>query len=122
MSPLSEMARAPPIVAKTQSQSADPTTRSFLKLPAEILNRIYEKMFHLDGPIYLVGGTQFDPNSRSVRADPGMGVSLALLASCRQIRTEAGGMSYSRNEFVVAGFDDRCRSPHTRKSLDGHMD
>jgi hypothetical protein len=69
------------------------STARLLQYPPEIRNMIYETLFQREGAIEL----EFDPAYHRLNS---LVPSVALLATCRQIREEASGFLYSRNTFL----------------------
>jgi hypothetical protein len=83
-----------PTLMTRRSESA----RSFLELPAEMRNQIYELLFSRDEPIRL-RASRLDTALRysMVHAVPG----ISILSSCRQVHAEATAILYSQNAFQI---------------------
>jgi hypothetical protein len=86
-----------PTLMTRRSESA----RSFLELPAEMRNQIYELLFLRDEPIRL-RASRLDTASRysMVHAVPG----ISILSSCRQVHAEATAILYSHNAFQISPY------------------
>ncbi|XPS80007.1 hypothetical protein M3J07_011996 [Ascochyta lentis] len=77
-----------------------------LALPPEVRNKIYELLFKLEDPIAFLGQTErshLRANNVKVEKHPEkFRHYLALLQTCRQIHSEAGGVLYGSNDFRLA--------------------
>ena len=67
----------------------------FLRLPAELRNKIYSLVLTTERPILVSTPRRFKAKSM-----------LALLSVCKQIRDEAREMFYAGNEFIFLARDD----------------
>lgn len=86
-----------PIVALPVSQPARSDTPSFLDLPAEIRNSVYDFLFKFDTELRLKCCGR--PDISQAAAAPVQGI--ALLSTCRQIHEEATTILYSQNTFAM---------------------
>jgi len=80
--------------ARPSSRPADPNRPSFLDLAGELRNGVYEALFKVEGEITVT--CRGRPNSFS-----SIVVGIALLATCRQIYSEAVGVLYTQNTFLI---------------------
>jgi len=73
------------ITAPTQvtSRPADPSKPSFLELPAEIRNAVYELLFENDGPVFLHNADAFFPRAPDLDDYDDDGGPRCLCESCR---------------------------------------
>jgi len=79
------------------SKPADPTAWSFLGLPGEIRNGIYEALFKMSDPIKIV---REGLECKERHSDSTVVLGTSLLVSCQQIYTEAIGILYGQNIFL----------------------
>jgi hypothetical protein len=80
----------------SKAQHADPDPPSFLDLRAEIRNTVYELLFVRDEPIPL-----FLDNPQDLGQWHHLVNGVQLLATCRQVCTEATPILYARNTFLI---------------------
>ncbi|KAF7193298.1 hypothetical protein HII31_05392 [Pseudocercospora fuligena] len=73
---------------------------SFLDLPGELRNQIYEHALIMKSPIEF-GRMSLSPWARDNHQILTIRGGLAMLATCRQIRSEALAYFYSKNEFII---------------------
>jgi hypothetical protein len=71
------------------SRLADPNALSFLTLPAEMRNAIYETLLAHEHPVAIVDGHAHLSGT-------------SILTTCRQIAAEATPFLYSRNSFLIS--------------------
>jgi hypothetical protein len=76
------------------------TSPTFLTLPGEIRNHIYDVLFKRDRPVQLVVCTD-GKGCRPVRDGSAVLDGASLLGTCRQIYVEATGILYAQNTFNV---------------------
>lgn len=74
---------------------------SFLHLPGELRNRIYDHLFVHDECINVPHADMLDAPKAPI---PGIN----LLSSCREIHSEAAGILYAQNKFTVSGHSLNC--------------
>jgi hypothetical protein len=86
-------------VTQKFSKPADPSAPSFLNLPGEKRNAVYEALFKIEGGIKLLReGENLEmrhPDSTSI-------YGTSILACCQQVHTEAAGILYGANAFNLA--------------------
>ncbi|KAF2737131.1 hypothetical protein EJ04DRAFT_521355 [Polyplosphaeria fusca] len=101
-------------IPRVVSSPANAAKPSYLTLPAEIRNTIYELLFKREGPIFPVNPPfhehlerELQPRDENDYSDSplpqphNLCSALTLLSSCRQIYCEAVGILYGQNTFVV---------------------
>lgn len=94
-------------ISKATSVPPDPRLPSFLTLPAEICNSIYELLFTRENTVLLHNARDYSADTRPLangeadlkRFDHGL---------CRQVYHEAVGVLYGQNSFTVS----RLRTVH----------
>ena len=106
-------------IQKGRSTSRDQGTHSFLALPAELRNAVYEyalvsaedvvvvEVQGLEVPrIWNMGsdaeGARFEPDHSSDSVVHNIRLSSALLGTCRQIYSESASVLYGRNVFTIS--------------------
>lgn len=79
------------------SQPIDKDEPSLITLPGEIRNAIYEELLVHEEPIIAA-----DENDTMPASKPTLRLGTALLATCRQIHSEASPCFYSSNVFLAS--------------------
>lgn len=124
-------------IAKGQSRLHNVSARSFLDLPGEIRNKIYDLLCKQNAPVYLHDASRCEPTRPNSgtwsRSDlfrensiqqyfefkaalvaekqtfrHGLGTAPALLSTCRQIYHECVSLVYGENLFVISRSSLRC--------------
>lgn len=99
--------------ARPMSKPEDPDASSFLTLPGEIRNAVYEILFKKEEDIFLISRTE---SIDDVIWTPIPGVN--LLASCQQVFGEAVGLLYSNNTFTILAPTHQSPTSLIRRAAD----
>jgi hypothetical protein len=105
------VSQAQPEVEWVQSHKTSPGRLSFLDLPRELRDLVYEYAFRVSGAIFIYSSdVRIERNARAVVVrnkgegplEPqrlGKMISIALLRCCRQIHAESSPVLFGRNSF-----------------------
>ena len=87
----------------TPSQPADPTKASFLTLPAEIRNNVYDILLGFAEPVEVRWDhvRRSEPPRNQFRTNEILKLSVGLILSCRGIHDEVVSTFYTNNIFKL---------------------
>ena len=90
-------------VLETHSLPADSSARSFISLPSEIRNQIYDLLYVFDEQLFV-----WDTSACWGGVTSEVAQNLGLLFSCRQVYWEAASVLYQRNHFFVSSWYEQA--------------
>ncbi|KAI4674630.1 uncharacterized protein J4E84_010500 [Alternaria hordeiaustralica] len=90
-------------ILETYSLPADASARSFISLPSEIRNQIYDLLYVLDEQLFV-----WDTGARWGGVESEAALNFGLLFSCRQVYWEAASVLYQRNHFFVSSWYEQA--------------
>lgn len=99
------MARITATFASGDSQSLHTNCASFLDLPGEIRNQIYDLALKHDAPIRIIGSPHltYQQTDWCYNGNTAGGLGLSLFQTYRTVYREAHSRFFQNNEFGIAG-------------------
>ncbi|KAE8836358.1 hypothetical protein PTNB73_04320 [Pyrenophora teres f. teres] len=98
------MASSSPLLCEggRSSKPRDPNAHSFLTLPAELRNRIYDLLFDFKVPMRVIFSQTCKAEVEIAHLRSETGAAVALFSTCKTILQEATPILYMRNNFILS--------------------